>query len=267
MPDNHYFVDEAGDLTLFGRRGKDLLGTEGVSRCFMVGMALAPDPDQLHRDLEGLRRDLLADAYLKPIPSMQPAQKKTAQLFHAKNDCVEVRMAVFKLLARCEIEVQVAIRRKSVLAQEARLAKAWGRPWHPNSVYDDLVKQLFARSLHKTASVICFARRGKSPRERALAEATNRAQQSFAWQFHLVSPHPVQIIPAVPSEVAGLQAVDYFLWAIQRLYERGEERYFEYLRPCYRLIMDLDDKRNKPDGEWYSDANPLRKERLLPVTG
>ena len=33
----HYFVDEAGDTTLFGRYGKPLVGTTGTSRYFMVG--------------------------------------------------------------------------------------------------------------------------------------------------------------------------------------------------------------------------------------
>ena len=30
----HYFVDEAGDSTLFSRFGKELLGGDGVSRFF-----------------------------------------------------------------------------------------------------------------------------------------------------------------------------------------------------------------------------------------
>ncbi|MEH2178191.1 hypothetical protein [Nostoc sp.] len=30
----------------------------------------------------------------------------------------------------------------------------------------------------------------------------------------------------------------------------------------YRLIMDLDDNRNKPYGEWYGDRNPLTLEKL-----
>ena len=54
----HYYVDEAGDLTLFSRRGKPLLGTEGVSHCFMVGVAQVPDPEHLHHQLNDLRMSL-----------------------------------------------------------------------------------------------------------------------------------------------------------------------------------------------------------------
>ena len=31
--------------------------------------------------------------------------------------------------------------------------------------------------------------------------------------------------------------------------------------------MDLDDKRNKPYGEWYSDANPLELKKIKPAAG
>ncbi len=41
----YFFVDETGDLTLLGRRGKNLVGTEGVSKCFMVGVAQIANPE------------------------------------------------------------------------------------------------------------------------------------------------------------------------------------------------------------------------------
>ena len=34
----HYFVDEAGDAVLFGSRGKVLIGSDGCSRFFMLGL-------------------------------------------------------------------------------------------------------------------------------------------------------------------------------------------------------------------------------------
>jgi hypothetical protein len=65
-----------------------------------------------------------------------------------------------------------------------------------------------------------------------------------------------------------LQAVDYFLWALQRMYERAEDRYFEYLREHYRLIMDFDDRRaGKRYARWYRDQDPLSRQTMMPVTG
>lgn len=261
----HFFVDEAGDLTLFGRRGKVLVGTEGVSKCFMVGMAHVLDSVSLGHDLEKLRHELLNDNYLSRVCSMRPEAEKTAAFFHAKDDCPEVRREVFKLLARHEIKVQVGIRRKFELLGEARLA---GKLWNPNSVYDNLVKTLFKRCLHKTDSVITFARRGKSAREKALTDAIERARANFQRDTGIASCREIRIVPSVPSQSHGLQAIDYYLWALQRLYERGEDRYFEFLADHYRLIMDFDDSRGgKSYGRWYSDSDPLTKEKIMPVEG
>lgn len=95
---HNYYVDEAGDPTLFDKQGKIIVGTPGVSNYFLVGVAHVPNPQQAHRDLEDLRRRLLGDPYFKGVPSMRSDADKTALCFHAKNDLPEVRREVFKLL-------------------------------------------------------------------------------------------------------------------------------------------------------------------------
>lgn len=35
----HYYVDEAGDLTLFNKKGKVIIGQEGCSKLFFLGTA------------------------------------------------------------------------------------------------------------------------------------------------------------------------------------------------------------------------------------
>jgi len=263
----HFFVDEAGDLTLFDRRGRVIVGQPGVSRVFMVGLAHLPEPDEAARQLERLRAELLADPYFKDVPSMQPDGGKTAMCFHAKNDVPEVRREVFKLLARLRTKVQVAIRRKAELAVAARLAHRLGQKLRPDAVYDDLVKRLFRNVLHKAdENRILFARRGKSARQQALETAIAKAKANFEDKWGIPSDRPTLIRSAYPSESAGLQVVDYYLWALHRLLERGEDRFFKLLAPGYRLIMDLDDTRNRPYGEWYSDSNPLTRAKLKPVT-
>ena len=117
---NHYFVDEAGDLNLFDKKGRVLLGTPGVSNFFMVGVARIPDPEQARTRLEVLRAELMADPYFKGVPSFQPGEKKTALMFHAKDDLPEVRREVFKVLPEIGAKVQAAIRRKDVLVREAQ---------------------------------------------------------------------------------------------------------------------------------------------------
>jgi len=81
---NNYYVDEAGDLTLFNRRGHVIVGREGVSKVFMVGVAYLPDPRLAYLKLEKLRTDLLTDTYFRNVPSMQPKNEKTAVTFMQK---------------------------------------------------------------------------------------------------------------------------------------------------------------------------------------
>ena len=262
----HYFVDEAGDLTLFNRRGRVIVGTPGVSRTFMVGVAWIPNPNAVREHLASLRAELLADAYFRGVPSMQPRAGKTASFFHAKDDLPEVRREVFRLLPTFGAKVVAAIRRKRVLVENARHLRGSPVPWKPDSVYDDLVKRLFKDLLHKADSHrIIFARRGKRDRQAAFRAAIDGARRNFALAHGVTCDRPVDLVCSVPSEVAGLQVIDYYLWALQRLYERGEDRYFELLKPQFRLIMDLDDKRRREYGRWYSDGDTLSLEKLMPV--
>jgi hypothetical protein len=261
----HYFVDEAGDLNLFDRKGRVLLGTAGVSNFFLVGVAYVPDPESARAVLETLRQKLLADPYFKGVPSFQPGQKKTALMFHAKDDLPEVRREVFQVLPQLNVKVQVAIRRKAVLAHEAQTLFRYGRKLHPYDVYDSLIARLFRNLLHKAdENRIVFAYRGKAAQKEALTQAILKAKQNFAARWGKFYDKPTTITSGFPSEHTGLQIVDYYLWALQRLYEVGEERFFASVARDYRLIMDIDDTRRKPYGEWYSDSNPLTLEKIQP---
>ena len=103
-PSSHsYCVDEAGDLTLFDREGRTIVGREGVSRCFVVGAALVPQPAGLTARLVALREQLTTDPYFAAIPSMRPESRKTAFLFHAKDDVAAVRREVFRVLRESDV--------------------------------------------------------------------------------------------------------------------------------------------------------------------
>lgn len=264
---NHFFVDEAGDLTLFNKKGQILVGNEGVSKCFMVGFAYIPNPVLVKSELENLRQSLLADPYFKDVPSMQLKNKKTALLFHAKDDLPEVRREVFKLLPRFNVKVQVAVKRKTELALLAKqMFDLTKQKIKENDIYDELIKRLFRNVLHKAEeNIVLFARRGAANRNMALEQAIQKAKRNFEIAYNKKSDKLVKISSAYSHESYGLQVIDYYLWALQRLFEKGEDRFFELIKNDYRLIMDLDDTKNKPYGEWYSDSNVLSLKKLKPV--
>jgi len=266
----NYFVDEAGDGILFDRRGRIIVGTEGCSRFFVLGLLDVPDPETLSREMGALRAYLLTDPYFKGVPSMQPEAKKTALAFHAKDDVPEVRREVLRLLTGHSLRFFAVVRDKCKVIEYVRQRNERDPSYryNPNELYDYLVRRLFKNLLHKDDEYnIYFARRGKSDRTAALRRALETARNRFSMQWRTTSTAPIYVIPSTPPAHVGLQAVDYFLWALQRLYERREDRYVELLWPAFRLVHDLDDTRQARYGVYYSQKKPLTLAALEDLPG
>ena len=256
-----YYVDEGGDGTLFARKGKVIIETEGCSRFFMLGLLDVPNPTSLHRSFEDLRAQLINDPYFSNIPSMQENAGKTARSFHAKDDIPEVRREVFSFLRSVpglRFFAVVADKRSVLNYVRGQNERDPTYRYHPNELYDYLTRRLFKDLLHKDrAYEIMFSKRGKSDRTAALRQAIEAARERFAAQWNVRSRSSIRISAAIPAMRAGLQAVDYFTWALQRLYERQEDRYLVYLWPAIHLVQDIDDKRNAGYGVYYTQKHPL----------
>jgi hypothetical protein len=69
----------------------------------------------------------------------------------------------------------------------------------------------------------------------------------------------IAIQASTPRQHGGLQAVDYFLWALQRLYEQDEDRYWETIRSRVKVVYDRDDIRTAPYGVYYTREKPLTR--------
>ena len=59
-----------------------------------------------------------------------------------------------------------------------------------------------------------------------------------------------------------LQAADYMLWALQRLFEREDDRYWEFVKSKASLVHDVDDVQEKAYGTYYDKRNPLSLEAI-----
>jgi hypothetical protein len=256
----HYFVDEAGTPTLFRRRRESIVGQEGCSNYFILGKLEVDEPEALQRQLDDLRAELLADPYFKDVPSMQPHEKKTALMFHAKDDLPEVRYRVLKLLAQQAVSFYAVVRDKHrVLAEVLARNRADESYWYrENELYDELVAHLFKSRFYRGDHFeICFARRGKSDRTEALKLALDQARRTYERDMGVPSRVSIAIQASAPRQYGGLQAVDYFLWALQRLYEKDEDRYWETVRARVKVVYDRDDTRTASYGAYYTPENPL----------
>jgi len=245
MNTTHLFVDEAGDTTLFGRHGKVLVGTDQTSRYFMVGRLEVADMTALEADIAALRADLLADPLVNTVPSMQPAAGKTALFFHAKDDVQEVRIAVFKLLRQHELKFSAVVKDKLVLLEDVQQRNAADPSYRykadGHELYDDLSARLFGRfGQFGSSREVTFAVRGNKPRTAALKAVLDEIDSGFHADFGFAPHGHTNVHSGFPSKSAGLQACDYLLWALQRFYERGEERYLIAMWPHFARVLDLD---------------------------
>lgn len=197
---------------------------------------------------------------------MKANGQKTALAFHAKDDLPEVRKEVLALLRNTH-----GLRYFAVITDKWRVLEYVRQQnernpdyrYHPNELYDYLTRRLFKNLLHKDAGYrIVFSKRGKSDRTAALRRALEAARECFAKQWKVVSNAPILLSAGTPSAYAGLQAVDYFTWALQRLYEKGEDRFVTYLWSAFRLVQDIDDNRKVEYGVYYTQKKPLNAAAL-----
>ncbi len=266
----NYFIDEAGNGELFDKKGRVVVGTEGCSRFFMMGLLDVAQPDRLALDMEKLRIALLSDPYFKGVPSMQVHERKTALFFHAKDDLPEVRREVFTLLRRRKLRFFAIVRDKYAVVDYVRQRNASESEYRykPNELYHNLAPRLFNGLLHRQDVYnVFFARRVKSDQTVALRTALESVQTQFQSKRKTSEAATLNVTVCLSHERAELQAVDYFLWALQRFYERREDRYVELLWPAFRLVHDVDDTRESQHGAEYTQKRPLTLAALKELPG
>ena len=254
----YYFIDEGGDATLFSRKGKVLVGTNDYSSSFIVGMLDIKDPKNLQMRLDDLRKELTSDPYFQGVPSMQPEARKTASVFHAKDDLQEVRREVFRLLRETkDLHFYAVVTDKLSMLEYVRKKQEKDKSYryHPNELYGDLTKRLCRERLGPYGDCeVILSRREKFDRSTPFEELAEEARTRSKGMINIVS--------AVPQKHAGLQAVDYFVWTLQRLYERGEDRYLNYLWKVFPLVHDINDISNGLYGVSYTQSNKLTAKNI-----
>ena len=253
-----YFVDETGDGVIFDGKGQVLVGTGKVQDYFTVGMVECSTLEALTADLAALRIQLLADPYFKGVPSMQPEAKKTALFFHAKDDLPEVRREMFRVIERHGFSFYAVVRTMSAVARRVkeRNERDPTYRYRPTELYDSAVRRLFDKKLHtRPAFDVVFASRGKA-RTQALREHLLKAQaesRKAAGTYPDAAIH-VRAMPA--RHHAGLQVADYCLWALQRLFTKGEDRFLSLIWPKVGLIVDAEDISENPYGTYHTRKRP-----------
>lgn len=209
MSDRVYiFSDEAGDFTF-----KD---KAGASRFFIIGSVTLTDCSVGEQLLE-LRRELAWEGI-------------SLEMFHATADKQDVRDRVYELLSACDLRIDATIldKRKAqphLAANHARFYKT-AMFYHFKHVVPRVTRQ--GDSLAVVASALQLKKK-----KGALQEAVHDVVEQVARERKYITS-----FTAAKTDPC-LQVADYATWAIQRKFERDDDRSFRLIEgqiaSCFEL--------------------------------
>lgn len=240
----YYYFDEVGDPNILGHHGVNLVESGVASKVFMVGYLETKNPKGLTKSLNALHKEICEDELLREIPSME----KTKVAFHAAKDCPEVRDRVFRLLKNLDFTYYCVVLQK----REEFFRKRF--EFKNTEIYKYAVKNLLENRLHLYSEIDCyFSSLGNVVRKDTMQSAIDSAIDAFSSKWHYENKNSIRIFIQQASEIPLLQASDYVLWTIQRVYEKKEYRFYNYLKDKIKIVHDI------LDFKYYSSKNPMVK--------
>jgi hypothetical protein len=262
----HRFLDETGDTTFYGKGRKLIIGQEGVSLCFGLGIVRIDRPlKEVRQEVTALQKQVETDPLLNTIPSVQKRVNSGGFYFHACKDSPDVRTVILHYIRDLPCEAEMVVARK--------IPKFFRNKHHgrEEELYGDLLAHLIKNRLKRAGTLVLnVAQRGSSTREKVLTAALELATERAGkkWGAANLKARPVFNIQNPRTEPL-LTISDYLCWAVQRVFEKGEMRYYTYLAEKIRLVVDLYDI-DKYEGyrNYYDKKNPLTPENKIgpPVT-
>lgn len=248
----YYFVDESGDPNFLGKGKVDLIKSGKASHYFSVGYAEFEDISILSKKLNQLRSDIREDEYLNQIPSI----KSSLNCFHANKDSREIQERVFRILHEIDFSFFAVIIEKKATQFLGQFNGKRGE------YYAYIVERLFENRLHLYKEIdIYFAKFHNVIHDRNMWNAIENAKDRFSRKWNHTPENNIRIFMQNPSQISGLQAVDYCLWALHRVYHHNDFRYYKYLQDKISLVHDLSYGTDLY-GTYFNKKKPITKDRF-----
>jgi hypothetical protein len=232
---SHRFLDEAGDTTFYGKGRKSIIGTEGVSTCFMLGMVKFRQPlDDIRNSIIDLQNSIANDPYFQ-VPSVIKKKDRYGYYFHAKDDLPEIRHEFFRFINGIDCSFEAVVAEKEI----ERFVTS-----HKDKeelFYADLLSHLLKNKFTAQEKLVLnIATKGTSTRNHNLNKAleialarfgtSKIAQRKMADQQEIFIPKKIVFNETNPFREPLLNVADYLCWAVQRVFEKGETRYYDFIK-------------------------------------
>lgn len=252
-----------GDSTFFGKGRRVVIGEPGVSLSFGIGILKIMRPlAEVRAEVIELQKDIENDPLFNTLPSVIKRAGQGGFFFHACKDTPDVRSPFLKYIRSlpCELEAVVA-RKIPALFQKNHHSKE-------NEFYADLLSHLIKNRVKSERKLVLnVAARGSTTRDKVFTDALTIANQRARkrWSQDDLKSQVVFNVQTPRTEPL-LNIADYLCWAVQRVFEQGETRYYDYLQERIRLVVDLyDSEKYAGSRNYYDKKNPLTsKNKLCP---
>ena len=259
--DYHRFIDEAGDTTFFLKGKKNALGQQGVSLTFILGMVKISDPiSEVRQKIVDLQNAIASNPFYD-VPSVQKRVRNGGYYLHATDDLPEIRKEFYDLINTINCSIEVVVGRKKIERFVVRHKEK------QEYFYADLLSHLLKNKFQKHDKLVLHvSERGQSTKNANLELALEKAKQRFRAKND-ESKIKTQVVFDVqpPTKEPLLNLADYLCWAVQRVFERGEVRYYNLVKDKISLVVDLYDEEKIKDWKNHYDnkKNPLTPQNKI----
>lgn len=255
----HRFLDEAGDTAFYGKGRVPIVGQQGVSKCFILGMLKINEP------LEGVRMKILTlqnsikqDPYFQGVHSIERRKAKNTFHLHANDDVPEVRRMVYELIKSINCSFEAVVARK--------IYDLYVRKHNRNEAefYADMLSHLLKSKLNKyDRLVLNIAQRSNCTTHFNLEKGLKKSVERSTFR-NPDQPNDCDVVFNVQSTTSEpiLNIADYFCWAIQRVFERGETRFYDFISSKVSHVIDIYDFENFRQPKGKSGAHYGKRRKL-----
>ena len=218
------------------------------------------DLGPIRKKVLNLQDEIINDHYLNQIPSIKKKINKGGFFFHATDDPPEVRQIFYKYIKslNCSLEIVVARKIISLFANKHNNRET--------EFYADVLSHLLKTKLRSGQKLVLnISQKGNSTNNTNLQKALDLAMIRFE-KKRPKSEIKSQVVFNVQNHRTEplLNIADYLCWAVQRVFERGEMRYYNYIQDKISLVIDLYDSEKYHDSKnYYKKGNPLTPENKL----
>ncbi|SDF15837.1 hypothetical protein SAMN04487996_10990 [Dyadobacter soli] len=202
--------------------------------------------------------------YFHGVPSIQRRKEKNGYYLHANDDLPEIRWMAYELIStiNCRFEAIVARKIYGIFERKHNRNEA--------EFYADMLSHLLKNKLNKYDRLILnIASRSNCTTHSNLKRGLEKSiKRSILRNPGQANDCEVFFNVQEPTLEPILNIADYFCWAIQRIFEKGETRFYDFVSNKVSQVIDIYDFENfrKPNGNsgaHYGKRRKLTSENLI----